>query len=97
MAILSEEDRQRVWRGLMRWWSVVGRGDAPGGLLKADLRAAVDATDTWIENNQAAFNSALPAAARSGLTLTQKTLLFCAVALARVGLATLRSLFGEVD
>ncbi len=31
-----------------------------GGFSKADLRSAVDATDVWIENNQASYNNALP-------------------------------------
>jgi hypothetical protein len=69
-------------------------------MSKDDLLAAVNATDTWIEDNQAAFNNALPAAANSELDATQKTLLFCAVALMRVdpGVATLlRKVFGEVD
>lgn len=52
---------------------------------KADLRAAVDATDTWIDTNQAAFNTALPVAFRNNASLTQKTLLFCYVAMRRAG------------
>jgi hypothetical protein len=56
------------------------------GFTKADLRAAVDATDTWIDNNAASYNSALPAAFRTTATATQKTLLFCYVAMRRHGL-----------
>jgi hypothetical protein len=41
-------------------------------LTKADLLAAVNATDQWVEDNKASFNSALPAAAQSGLTAAQK-------------------------
>jgi hypothetical protein len=78
----------------MRWWSNVWEGV---DLSKADLQAAVNATDTWIENNQVAYNQALPSAAQTGLTPTQKTLIFCAVALARVSEVVLRRLFGEVD
>lgn len=94
MAELSIEDRIRVWRGLMRYWSNIRSNLA---LSKADLQAAIDATDTWIEANQAAYNQALPAAARDGLSLVQKTTLFCAVAAMRVSLAFARALFGEVD
>lgn len=94
MAELPTADRQRIWRGLMRWWSSVWEVMA---LSTSELLAAVNATDAWIDANQASFNSALPQAARDNLTAAQKTLLFCAVALARVDIPTLRRLFGEVD
>lgn len=94
MAELSTEDRQRIWRGLMRFWSNLRQAVV---VSKSDLQAAVDATDTWIDSNQASYNNALPAAARSGLTTAQKTLLFCFVALARVSIAALRKFAGEVD
>jgi hypothetical protein len=95
MAELSTEDRQRIWRGLMRYWSNLR--EVIGVLSKNDVQAAVNATDTWIDDNQAAYNLALPQAARDNLTQLQKTLLFCAVALARVGIPVLRKMFGEVD
>jgi hypothetical protein len=44
------------------------------------MRAAVDATDDWIEANQASFNSALPLPARTALTSKQKVRLFLSVA-----------------
>jgi len=95
MAELSTEDRQRIWRGLMRYWSNLRT--ALGTLSKSDIQAAVNATDTWIDDNQASFNTALPQVARDEFTQMQKTLLFCAVALARVGIPVLRRLLGEVD
>lgn len=94
MTELTPTIRQQIWRGLMRHWSNLRESTA---LSKTDLQAAVNATDTWIDQNQGSFNTALPAAAQSNLTAAQKTLLFCAVALARVDVATLRKLFGEVD
>ncbi len=94
MAILSEQDRRRIWRGLMRYAS---REFQDVGLSKSELRAAVDETDNWIDANQAGFNAALPVAAQSGLTTAQKTLLFCGVAAIRVDTGFARSLFGEVD
>ncbi len=95
MAVLPDADRQRIWRGMMRWWS---RAREPvAGCLKADILAAVNATDAWIEANQASYNSALPTTFRTNATLAQKTLLFCAVALARVSIDMLRRVFGEVD
>lgn len=79
MAVLPETDRARTWSQWMR--------DQAGALnvTKPQVRAAIDATDQWIEDNQAAYNAALPAAARTGLTLTQKTMLFCYVAMRRAG------------
>jgi len=94
MAELSTADRLRIWRGLMRLWSAEW---SEMGLSKSDLQAAVSATDTWIDSAQSSYNSALPSAAQSGLTAAQKTLLFCAVALARVSIAFLRRVLGEVD
>ena len=94
MAELSVEDRTRVWRGVMRWWSSERETI---GLSKDDLLAAINATDAWIDDNQASFNTALPQAARDNLTTAQKTLLFCVVALARVSIAFLRKVVGEVD
>ena len=98
MAELSTADRQRIWRGLQRYWSRIY--EIIGAISKDELRAAVDATDTWVNDNQGSFNNALPAAAKAALTMEQKTLLFCAVALMRVDPGTaalLRRIFGEVD
>jgi hypothetical protein len=95
MAELSEETRLQIWRGLMRWWSQ-GQ-ETLAGVTKGDLKDAVDATDEWIDDNQASYNAALPEAARTNLTQAQKTLLFCAVALARVSVPFLRSVFKGVD
>jgi len=61
-------------------------------ITKPDLRAAIDATDEWIEAAQGAlapptgYNAALPQPARGSLTAQQKTLLFCWVAMRRAGL-----------
>lgn len=94
MAELSTEDRKRVYRGLMRFWSGLRESLA---LSKAELLAAVNATDTWIDDNQVSYNTALPQVARDNLTQAQKTVLFCVVALARVSIAFLRRIVGEVD
>lgn len=79
MAVLPELDRARTLIGLMR------QEQFSGAYTKADLRAALDATDAWIESNQASFNVALPQPFRNQATLEQKTLLFCYVALRRAG------------
>lgn len=94
MATLPTEDRIKVWRGLMRWWS---KDRERVGITKAQLQAAVNSTDEWIDSSQASYNTSLPTAARTNLTTTQKTLLFCVVALARVSISFLRRVIGEVD
>jgi len=69
MAVLSESDRVSVWAEDMRDISNIREVCA---INKIDLRAAVNATDDWVDANQAAFNAALPLAARNGLTTSQK-------------------------
>jgi hypothetical protein len=77
MAILTEEERQKLcgdYQGASsNIWELLG-------VTKAQMRAAVDATDDWIEANQASFNSALPLPARTALTSKQKVRLFLSVA-----------------
>ncbi len=82
MAILSGANRREVWAQFMRKLS---RLNEPLSIDKAQLRAAVDATDQWIENNAANFNSALPLPARAALTASQKVRLFTIVAERRFG------------
>ena len=76
MAILSASDRTAIR-------SLVGldlsRTRESIAITKVQLQAAIDATDQWIDDNAAAYNAALPAAARNGLTAAQKARLFMAV------------------
>lgn len=81
MAVLPDLDRARATNQWMR--------DSKTTLAvctKTDLRAALNATDDWIDTNQSAFNTALPVTFRNNATQAQKTLLFCYVALRRAGL-----------
>lgn len=78
---LDETGRFRTFAQLMRNW--------PGtlaGVTKTQLRDAVNATDDWIDANQTSFNNALPVPFRTSANLTQKTFLFCYVAMRRAGL-----------
>lgn len=95
MAVLSETDRQRIWRGLMRYAD--DQDFSVAGMTKAEFRAAVDDTDDWIEANQGSFNSALPLPARTAMNAEHKTILFSAVAAMRVSPAFAKSLFGDLD
>jgi hypothetical protein len=83
MAALPDADRIEITAKLQRLaqWLAISCG-----ITKADLKAAVDATDDWIEANQTSFNNALPTAAKNNLSLTQKTLIFSYVALKRAGI-----------
>lgn len=80
MAELPEQDRNRVWRWFMR------RNTDPCNYTKTDLKAAIDACDTWVDANATSFNQALPQPFRGQATAQQKTLLLCWVAMRRAGL-----------
>ena len=69
MAILTDTSREKVWAKLMRRLS---NNREPIALSKTDLRAAVDAADSWADANSASYNSTLPAAAQTDLTAPQK-------------------------
>lgn len=77
MAVLTEAERAGLWERAMREGSAE-RESLP--LTKAELRAAIDASDQWIEQSAVAFNQALPAAARGALTARQKARVFLLVA-----------------
>lgn len=69
MAVLSEQDRFDVWADLMC------QNTSTVAITKTQLRAAVDAIDAWFDANAGTLNSALPTAARNGLTTPQKAAL----------------------
>lgn len=94
MAALSNAEREQVWRGFQRYAS---REGVQVDINNVVLRAAIDNTDQWIEDNQASFNAALPAGAQSGLNTAQKTLMFCAIAAMRVDPSFARKIIGEID
>lgn len=77
---LSAADRQLVTNQLMR-----DNTGPVGTMTKAELRTAVNATDDWIDANQAAWISTLPAAVQSATTAAQKTMLFSYVLARRAG------------
>ena len=109
MAVLSIQDRTRVWRGLMRRWSSpAAHQDMP--FLKLDLynptadTGAVADTDNWIDTHggntsadTVGLNGALTVSMRAALTLAMKTELFVSIAALRVSLDFARRLLGEVD
>lgn len=79
MALLDAANRARVAAQWMRELT------SSLGCTKQGVRAAVDAVDQWVEDNTAAYNSALPTEFRTSATAAQKALLLCYVAMRRVG------------
>lgn len=76
MANLADADRLTVWADTMSDFSRT-RDELP--LTKADLRAAIDAIDAWVNSNAASLNAAIPQPARSALNSTQKSRLMLAI------------------
>ena len=72
MAVLPDLDRISVWADLMRKYS---DDHLSIGIVKDDLRAAVDALDQYLSDNAATINAALPLPARTSLTQQQKAIL----------------------
>lgn len=69
VAVLSNNDRAEVTAEYQR---EIGVERVGCGISKADLRAAVNAIDQWVDDNAAAFNSAIPQPARGTLTTREK-------------------------
>lgn len=80
MPVLTTGDRAAIHGVVMQDLS---RALEPCAVLKADLRAAIDALDQWVSDNTASFNAALPQPARSQLTAGQKSRLLAAIVLKR--------------
>lgn len=72
MAVLPDVDRVEIWAELMREYS---RDGETIGILKPELRAAVNAVDQWLEDNAVSANEALPEPAKTVLTKQQKALI----------------------
>lgn len=70
MALLSDAPRQEIAAQFQR------ENDESCGIVKADLRATVDALDAWWESQAAAANAAIPQPARATLSTRQKVRLF---------------------
>ena len=69
MAVLSDAKRIECWAEYQRDPTMKGEELS---IDKAALRAAVDSTDAWVNDNSVSFNNSLPAAAKSSLTERQK-------------------------
>lgn len=79
MAILDATNRARTVAQWMR------DNVETCSFTKSALTAALAATDQWIEDNTAAFNTALPLPFRTSATTLQKNVLFAYVLMRRIG------------
>jgi hypothetical protein len=70
MAVLSDSDRSAIWADFMA--SAGPLLETLFGMSKTDIRAAVDAADSWADSNAASFNTAIPQPARGAMTAKQK-------------------------
>ena len=74
MPELNDPDRSKVWRRHMAS-NMKATGQSFGDLTKQDIRAAVNALDTFFNDNLPLFNAAIPEPARTELTARQKALM----------------------
>ena len=72
MAVLPNAERLVIWKQMMA--DLSNRREATP-FLKADLKAAVDAMDAWLDSNAASANAALPQPFRGAASVQQKALL----------------------
>lgn len=84
MAQLSPAERRQIATRFMSEAS--GNNESTGTVSKADIFAAIDAADAWIDTNFTAFRQALPATVRQGLTRKQIRKMFLLTAVARLDL-----------
>ena len=84
MALLTEAQRREATQAFIEriYVALNQRADCNSDQLKA----AIDATDAWIDANSTLYVAALPLAFTTNSTAAQKTALFCMVALRRAGL-----------
>jgi len=73
MPPLNSARRREVWAEWMR------KNLEEITINKNDLRAALDAIDTWVNTNKTSFNAAIPLPARTSLSADQKARLLLMV------------------
>lgn len=81
MALTTPQTRQ-----VMRDFAAVAFDQAaPAGVTKADVMAAAQGLDAYLDANAGAINAAIPQPARGALSTAQKARLMALVTLARFG------------
>ncbi len=69
MAVLGDNDRVTM---VQKFAQDMSGTRTAVSIVKADMRAAVNAIDDWVQANASAFNTAIPQPARGALTTQQK-------------------------
>lgn len=77
MAVLSDNDRHTAFGEFIS--DICAAKETLGAATKAELRAALNALDDYLNTNAAAINNAIPLPARTALTTAQKARLLNAV------------------
>jgi hypothetical protein len=80
MAVLNTDQRRKIWEKVMH------EGHFPGDINKADLLAAIDAVDDFLEANIVAINNSFPLPYRTSASLSHKAILVGLIALRRAGI-----------
>ena len=84
MAVLTRAERKKIASPWVR--RVIRDLGESKNLTVTDLEAAVQATEDWIEANQASYVAALPESFKANTSASAKTLLFVYTAMKRAGL-----------
>jgi hypothetical protein len=82
MAVLTDPDRAAIAAQMNR---DISSAREPLACVRADIRATVDALDTFLNANATAINNAIPAGPRAALTSAQKARILAAVIKQRYG------------
>jgi hypothetical protein len=72
MAVLPDQDREDVAAEYMR--ECASRGVVFSGVLKADVKAMLNALDVFFNTNASAINNAIPLPARTALSTSEKAM-----------------------
>lgn len=81
MSTLSDADRNIASVRLQKYLSSIR--ESLGSVTRADIKAAIDGLDNYIDTNGAGINSAIPQPARAQLSTRQKALLLAYVCIRR--------------
>lgn len=84
MAVLTRAERKKIASPWVR--AVIRDLGESKNLTSTDIMDAAQATEDWIQTNQASFVAALPEPFKSNTNATAKTRLFVYTAMKRAGL-----------
>jgi hypothetical protein len=83
MAVMTDADRQIAAREFIR--KTFEQLSQTATMDTAAIKAALDATDDWVDANAASYNAALPLPFRTTATAAQKNLMVAYCTMKRAG------------